>query len=56
MYIQYNMNQLVLPMDVEIMIPEKHLCRIVDIAVEKLVPICLLLYFRVEVIPLIIPK
>ena len=30
--------QLVLPMDIEVLIPEHHLCRIVDLAVEKMNP------------------
>lgn len=30
--------QLVLPMDIEILIPKRHLCRIVDLAVEKMNP------------------
>lgn len=38
MYIQYNMNQLILPMDVEILIPTQHLSRIVHTAVEKMAP------------------
>ena len=35
MYIYYNRDQLILPMDLEIFIPKHHLCRIVDLAVEK---------------------
>ncbi|WP_276644689.1 hypothetical protein, partial [Caldibacillus debilis] len=35
MYIYYNRDQLILPMDLEILIPKHHLCRIVDLAVEK---------------------
>ena len=38
MYIYYNRDQLILPMDLEILIPEHHLCRIVDLAVEKMDP------------------
>jgi len=38
MYIHYTTNQLVLPMDIEILIPTKHLCRIVDMAVENMNP------------------
>jgi transposase len=39
MYKNYSSSgQLVLPMDIEILIPEHHLCRLVDIAVEKMNP------------------
>jgi len=38
MYIYYNRDQLILPMDLEIFIPKHHLCRIVDLAVEKMDP------------------
>lgn len=38
MYIYYNRDQLILPMDLEIFIPEHHLCRIVDLAVEQMDP------------------
>ena len=38
MYKNYTINQLVLPMDIEILIPENHLCRLVDMAVEKMNP------------------
>jgi len=38
MYIQYNMDQLILPMDIEVLIPNQHLCRIVNLAVEKMNP------------------
>jgi len=38
MYIYYNRDQLILPMDLEILIPKHHLCRIVDLAVEKMDP------------------
>jgi transposase len=39
MYKNYSTSgQLVLPMDIEILIPEHHLCRLVDIAVEKMNP------------------
>lgn len=37
MYINYSTRgQLVLPMDIEVLIPEHHLCRIVDLAVEQM--------------------
>lgn len=36
MYIQYNMDQLVLPMDVEIVIPQNHLSRVIHTTVEKM--------------------
>ena len=32
------MDQLILPMDIEILIPDQHLCRIVNMAVEKMAP------------------
>lgn len=32
----YNMNQLKLPIDVEIMIPEKHLVKVINTAIEKM--------------------
>ena len=38
MFIQYNIDQLILPMDVEIKIPEHHLCRLVNLAVERMNP------------------
>jgi transposase len=39
MYMNYTTTgQLVLPMDIEVLIPEHHLCRIVDLAVEKMNP------------------
>jgi len=39
MYKNYSTSgQLVLPMDIEVLIPEHHLCRIVDLAVEKMNP------------------
>lgn len=38
MYTHYTTRQLVLPMDIEILIPDHHLCRIVDAAVEKIDP------------------
>ncbi|RXJ02861.1 IS1182 family transposase [Anaerobacillus alkaliphilus] len=39
MYINYSTSgQLVLPMDIEVLIPKHHLCRIVDIAVEQISP------------------
>jgi transposase len=39
MYMNYSTSgQLVLPMDIEVRIPEHHLCRIVDLAVEKMNP------------------
>jgi transposase len=36
MFIQYNTEQLVLPMDVELFIPQNHLSRIVHLAVESM--------------------
>ncbi|EHL78486.1 IS1182 family transposase [Bacillus smithii] len=43
MYINYTTTgQLVLPMDIEVLIPEHHLCRTVDLAVEKMNPNILL--------------
>ncbi len=38
MYIYYNQDQLILPMDLEILIPKHHLCWVVDLAVEKMDP------------------
>lgn len=38
MYIHSTTRQLVLPMDIEMLIPEHHLCRIVDTAVEAMDP------------------
>lgn len=38
MYINYNIDQLVLPMDIEILIPEHHLSRIVSHAVDQISP------------------
>ena len=35
MYIYYNRDQLILPMDLEIFIPKHHLCRIVDLAADR---------------------
>ncbi|APH06830.1 hypothetical protein A9C19_20340 [Bacillus weihaiensis] len=35
-FVNYNMNQLVLPLDLEILIPQNHLSTIVHEAVEKL--------------------
>ncbi|WP_047155223.1 IS1182 family transposase [Aneurinibacillus tyrosinisolvens] len=42
MFIDYNMNQLILPLDIEILIPEHYLSRIVNLAVEKMDPNLLL--------------
>jgi transposase len=43
MYMNYSTSgQLVLPMDIEVRIPEQHLCRIVDLAVEQMNPNILL--------------
>jgi len=36
MYKEYNIDQLVLPLDVEVFIPKNHLCRIVHQAVEMM--------------------
>jgi len=42
MYMNYTTTgQLVLPMDIEVLIPEHHLCRIVDTAVESMNPLLL---------------
>lgn len=38
MYKQYNMNQLTLPMDIEVLIPTNHLARLIDTAVDKMDP------------------
>ncbi len=38
MYKNYNTNQLTLPMDLEVLIPKRHLARLIDSAVDKMSP------------------
>jgi len=38
MYKEYNTNQLSLPMDIQVLIPQRHLARLIDFAVDKMNP------------------
>jgi transposase len=38
MYKQYNTIQLSLPMDIEVSIPQHHLARLIDLAIDKISP------------------
>ncbi|MCM3125542.1 MULTISPECIES: transposase, partial [unclassified Mesobacillus] len=38
MYKNYNTNQLTLPMDIQVLIPQEHLARLIDLAVDQMNP------------------